>query len=319
MKVLLIPLCIAGLLSASGCSKSSPTATPETIAETPFEPAVPAIEKLIAPTSKVVVATQTNHGSLANGKISEGAEPIPQYPNLQPPPPWLSALKPGDKMLLLSRYRSESQLSNKLALTIALSFIGDEEVAEEFRKTLLKTPFDHVLNFNEEHVILSTVEGLGMIAHTYESGLPFLRQATDPRYWKQNAPWKTHMGERQYGVVAGRALGAIAMSGGHDARHERSGDGRDCRHDQRSADGHQKPGSGAQGSPARPRTHGQVSAAVLNLSREGRERRTNCSGSAPAWHGRRDMGDIKGQEIGYALRGVWRSQRAGRRPPASCA
>src|SRR5215203_1770966 len=92
----LIPLCILGLLLAGGCSKGPPKGAPETIAETPSEPAVPATDKLIAPTSKVV-ATQTNRGSLANAKISEGAEPILQYPNAQPLPEWLDAIKAQDK------------------------------------------------------------------------------------------------------------------------------------------------------------------------------------------------------------------------------
>ncbi len=210
----LISWCILGLLLVGGCSKGSPEGARETIAETPSDPIVPADNKSIASRS----FTQTNRGSLTNAKISEGAEPILRYLNSRPLLEWLSALKPEDKMLLLSRYRTEAQLTNKLSLTIALSFLGDEEVAEEFRKTLLGTPFDHVLDSNEEDVILFTVEGLGRIAHKYDSGLPFLRQATDPRYWKQNAPWKTHLGERQYGVVAGRALYAIAMSGAPDAR-----------------------------------------------------------------------------------------------------
>src|ERR1035437_26092 len=54
------------------------------------------------------------------------------------------------------------------------------------------------------------------------------------------------------------------QAGGNDTRDEGSGDGGDCRHDFRSADGHQKRGRRAQSPRARARAHGEIPAAVLS-------------------------------------------------------
>ncbi len=213
-KLIIISLCILELLFGTSCSQD----TPKTAAENLSEPIVPPTNQSIVRTSKVVVATQANGGSLISAKISEGAEPLLQYPYAQPLPEWLDAVKPHDKALLLFRYRNEAHLTNKYTLTIALSLVGDKEVAEEFIKTLIGTPFAHTINFNEEVVLDRTITSLGMIARNEESLLPFLRQAADPRFWKQNAPWKSHAGESQFGVFAGRAMAALAISGAPDAR-----------------------------------------------------------------------------------------------------
>src|SRR5437667_5796218 len=80
--------------------------------------------------------------SRASLETTNGLAAIQAFPSWMPLSRWVAELVPADQKVLLPQYRREN-LTNKLALTIGLGFIGDENVVPEFKKTLFETKVGH--------------------------------------------------------------------------------------------------------------------------------------------------------------------------------
>jgi hypothetical protein len=134
------------------------------------------------------------------------------FPHSKPSPSLIQELKAEDRMPLMARYLQESELTNKLALTIALGFVGNEETVTELKNTLLRFSKFDPLNAQEESVLLFTVEALGFLAREHDSAFRFLNEATSPWFWKQNTTWRSEGRSNDAQVFAGRALASLAYS-----------------------------------------------------------------------------------------------------------
>lgn len=121
-------------------------------------------------------------------------------------------LTPQHRDALLAFYRREKELTNKLAATIALGFVGDEETVREFTNTLMHFSANRPLNAAEQSTMFQTVQALGFLAKNHDSAFEFLVRAMDPGFWKLEVPWRTKDEDYAYTVFAGRALWGLGAS-----------------------------------------------------------------------------------------------------------
>jgi hypothetical protein len=206
---------------AFGCSKSA--------TETGHEPSRMASisngeatypSRALVTQPRLITNSSSGRTSGPLSKDSDSADELPKdaltgiqkYLNQKPSPHWLVQLKPEDQKVFLPRYENQ-QLTNKLALTIALAWIGDENVVSAFKKTLLERKPDRPLSLEERNVMLFTIEGMGLLARRSDSAWEFLNQAIDPRFWKSNASFDLGGGSDQYRWLAVRAISSLGYSG----------------------------------------------------------------------------------------------------------
>jgi hypothetical protein len=179
--------------------------------------------------------------SLIKGNASENVKPasaqnsialtnLPEH--IQPlvveyghQPTWANAKKltPADKELLLKLYRQEASIVKKRGLTIALGFIGDEEVVEVFKHTLSDqytgrklTSGNRDNETDEETTMHTTVEALGFLANKSDSAYELLKNGFDPGFWKNYCKFIPATGPDFYGFLTGRSIQAIGWSGRPD-------------------------------------------------------------------------------------------------------
>lgn len=125
-------------------------------------------------------------------------------------------LTPSDKDLLLKLYKEESSLVKKRNLTIALGFIGDDEVVEVFKHTLADNYAGRQLSSNEEMAMRETVEVLGFLANKSDSAFELLKKGFDPKFWKEYCKFVPNETPGFYGTLTGDAIEAIGRSGRPD-------------------------------------------------------------------------------------------------------
>jgi hypothetical protein len=131
----------------------------------------------------------------------------------------VKGLTSSDLDALLRLYRQETNLVRRRAMTLALGFAGEERAVPLFTNTLTGEFRGRRLmdrgnsTVNEEGVMLTTLEMLGMLAAKSDAAYDFLKRGLDPVFWQQNLKWSTQDTADEYGVLAGRALGSLAYSG----------------------------------------------------------------------------------------------------------
>jgi hypothetical protein len=128
-------------------------------------------------------------------------------------------LTPADKNILLQLYRQEPSILKKRALTMALGFVGDEEVVDVFKHSLSdqyagrKLIVGKGLGQNEEIVMHRTVEALGFLANKSDSAYELLKQGMEPKFWKDYCKFTPATGPSFYGYLTSRSIQAIGWSG----------------------------------------------------------------------------------------------------------
>jgi hypothetical protein len=113
----------------------------------------------------------------------------------------------------LARFRAETNLVGKHTLVRELMLTGGDQAFIEFKRSLFDPNVARRLTFLEEAYMLSLVECMGYLAVTSNIVRDFLLEAVNPRFWKTNISWTTELREREYSVLAGRALISLAVSG----------------------------------------------------------------------------------------------------------
>lgn len=140
-------------------------------------------------------------------------------------PQWMTIkqLTPDDKNTLLQLYRQEQSIVKKSGLTIALGFIGDEEVVNEFRHTLSEKYAGRKLKLgnednetDEEVTMFTTVEVMGFLANKSDSGYDLLKKGFDPKFWKDYCKFTPATGPAFYGMLTSRSIHGIGWSGRND-------------------------------------------------------------------------------------------------------
>ena len=136
----------------------------------------------------------------------------------------LAGLLPKDLPQLKEAYRSTTNLLEKHAVTWALAFVGDEEAVQLFQKTLLADYAGKVLvgaeggvGGDEAIMMEATIWALGLLANRHENAWEFLKQGTDPWFWKRNALWRSSYDYGTSGLLTTACIQGVGLSGRPEA------------------------------------------------------------------------------------------------------
>jgi hypothetical protein len=173
-------------------------------------------------TNSVVSAISTlAQSSIAVTNLPEHIQPLLIYYGFEPT--WVNARKltPADKGILVQLYRQEPSIAKKRALTIALGFVGDEEVVEMFKHTLSDQYARRKLTTgtaetDEELVMSTTVSALGFLANKSDSAYELLKQGANWKFWRDYCKFTPASGVDFYGLLSTRSIQAIGHSGRPD-------------------------------------------------------------------------------------------------------
>lgn len=146
------------------------------------------------------------------GVVAPRLQTVFQAPFRNPPPGWLPTVRATDREALLVFYRSQTELTNKRAVTIALGLSGDASVVKELTNTLLQFRPARPITLPEETVLSFTLEALGFLAREDDAAFAFLTNAINPSFWRDRVSWRGENPEYIYLVFGGRALTAAAKS-----------------------------------------------------------------------------------------------------------
>jgi len=114
----------------------------------------------------------------------------------------------------LARFKAETNLLARHTFVHELMLTGGDVAATEFKRSLFDTNLTKKqLNLREDLYMLQLVNSMGYLAVTSNIARDFLVDAVNPKFWKTNISWTSELGEREYSVLAGRALVALAKSG----------------------------------------------------------------------------------------------------------
>jgi len=150
--------------------------------------------------------------------IPDHVQFVLQSPAVFPRWEFITGLTEQDKELLVKLYRQTTNVLDRLAITWALAYVGDEEVVELFKESLLHQFAGRKLTVgfpdktDEENVLFDTVRALGLLATKYDSAYSFLKQGTDPWFWKANVAWSSNRGRDTVGILTGESIAAMGLS-----------------------------------------------------------------------------------------------------------
>jgi len=133
-------------------------------------------------------------------------------------PHWLGELRPAaaDAPKLAKLYQGTTNLEERLAVTYALALVGADEALELFKRTLTNDYYGRKLAPGEISVLANTVTALGFVARRSDSAYEFLKQGTDPLFWKRTVSWPTYADT--FGYLTSQSIGALGLSGRPDVR-----------------------------------------------------------------------------------------------------
>jgi hypothetical protein len=136
-----------------------------------------------------------------------------------PPAEVIGKLGTNDEDLLAELYLRETELTNRRALTWAMTAVGREKSAEIFIATI-STDFEmRTFTLQDWAVMRDTVFGLGFLAQFSGKAYVFLDKATTIGYWQANRTWKeANAGEESYADVRFASLAIQAMGASLDVR-----------------------------------------------------------------------------------------------------
>lgn len=128
----------------------------------------------------------------------------------------ISTLTTNEEATLLVLYRSETELTNKLALTWALAAVGGENAAHTLIGTLRADYRQSRLQVRANRVLVDSMDALGYISSRSDDAYLFLREAASPTYWQQHRTWRQDTeAEEEFEdkAFAGLAIQALGISG----------------------------------------------------------------------------------------------------------
>lgn len=200
---------IIAALMLHGCRKSS--ATDQTAPQQGED-----LQTSAQPNSKP--ASRTNRSSsIAQDEI---LRPLFSSARSRPSLDVLQMLRPEHRTELTDYYRSHHSPLERHAITWALGFVGDDEsvallinaLTNDYREKKLIGSSGGI-GGNEESAVQNTIYALGFLGARYDSAFKFLTNATTARFWATNGAWLSERGTDEFGILAGRAIVAIGMTG----------------------------------------------------------------------------------------------------------
>src|SRR5207302_5623048 len=96
---------------------------------------------------------------------------------------------PSDEELLLLIYKKTDDFSQKAALTWALAYIGNAEVATNFLWQVSSRFRWREISQEQEELCLETIQALGFLAARYEAAFELLRKGANPSWWQEHQYW----------------------------------------------------------------------------------------------------------------------------------
>ena len=142
-----------------------------------------------------------------------------EYPRLIPLSV-LQSLRAEDESILIAAYQHTPNLIERRSLTWTLGYIGSDRAVEvlkhaltdEFKGRML-TGGNGTETTDEAHIMCETVQALGLAAMKNEAAFNFVKQGTDPWFWKRTIGWTSSNKADDYGMLASDAIVATAQSG----------------------------------------------------------------------------------------------------------
>jgi hypothetical protein len=112
-------------------------------------------------------------------------ESLLQSPSRYPKVEDLLALRPRDVDILLAQYRAQAEVTNRVALALALSATGSRKALDALIHTLSVEYAGVALSGRGPQAMQSTVRAIGVIAEKDDEAFSFLVAHTDPSSWRQ--------------------------------------------------------------------------------------------------------------------------------------
>ena len=171
----------------------------------------------------------TAQAEKAGAKLSEAG--IPAHlktilENRRSFPPRLSRTNtfPADEIILLKAYQATTNLADRYSLTWALSQIGgdatvatfEHALTDEFARQTLRRGMT-ARDFDESDYMHGLVYALGFLAVRNDKAFTLLQKGVDPWFWHKNVRWQSDYGADNYGILAGRSIVGIGISGRAEA------------------------------------------------------------------------------------------------------
>lgn len=155
------------------------------------------------------------HPLAASAEVNDRIEVLAANKTTYPPFEVASAFCTNDEAALVALYVSETELTNKRALTWTLMAVGREKAAQVLLQTVRLDRHGGQLTLHEWEVMRDTILALGVVAAYSQEAYDFLRDASSEGYWEKNRTWRAWKpGLETYidGCYAGLAIQALGAS-----------------------------------------------------------------------------------------------------------
>lgn len=132
----------------------------------------------------------------------------------------LAKLTVDDEPALLSAYRSETNMHERMGLVWSLAYIGGDASLAAFQHTLTEEFAGQDLTGGRDRVptekelfMINLVWAIGVMAQKNDKAFDLLKRGTDPWFWQKNVTWKSVFNEDIYGMLTVRSMQSIGISG----------------------------------------------------------------------------------------------------------
>lgn len=129
-------------------------------------------------------------------------------------------LLPSDEVILLRAYQGTTNLQDRNSLTWSLAYIGGDTTTAAFEHALTDEFAGRLLrrvkmtnDFDESDSLHDTVFALGILAIRNDKAFALLQKGTDSWFWQKSVRWQSDYGTDNYGILAGRSIQALGISG----------------------------------------------------------------------------------------------------------
>ncbi len=135
-----------------------------------------------------------------------------------PPRSLLTNSQPGDEGILLDAFKSATNLNQRGSLVWGLAFVGGDASVEALRHMMTDEFAGRKLtggeeSSNEAGMLQDTLFAVGVMAARNQKAFELLKQGTDPWFWQKNVSWESRYGPDNYGIMAGRCIQGLGISG----------------------------------------------------------------------------------------------------------
>jgi len=117
----------------------------------------------------------------------------------------------------LDLYKKADDYSQKAALTWALAYIGNAEVATNFLWLVSNRFHWKEINEEQEDLCLETIQSLGFLATRYEAAFELLKKGSNPSWWQEHRYWLSPRGYQSAGLAASACIRGLGLSGRPEA------------------------------------------------------------------------------------------------------